>query len=82
MGSEMCIRDSPSDRAVTEAHSGDREESEAHIGDREVSEVQRGDREVSEALSRGSQALQEAIQYRQRANIYFNSTRFVTNVEL
>merc|ERR1711874_318649 len=56
---------------VSEAHSGDRELSEAHSDDREVSEAHSDDREVSEALSRGCQALQEAIQYRQRANIYF-----------
>ena len=60
-------------------HSGDREVSEAHSDDREVSETHCDDREVSDALSRGCKALQEAIQYRQRANIHFNSTRFVTN---
>ena len=31
--------------------------------------------EVCEALSRGCSALQDAIQYRRRAEIYFNSAR-------
>ena len=33
--------------------------------------------EVSEALSRGCSALQDAIQYKRRAEIYFNSARFL-----
>ena len=33
--------------------------------------------EVCEALSRGCSALQDAIQYKRRAEIYFNSARFL-----
>jgi len=50
------------------------EDPREHSGDREVSEAHSDDREVSDALSRGCKALEEAIQYRQRANIHFNST--------